>query len=67
MVKIYRRGSQERHDDTTSSSFIFLQQTLKLLLGWLANSEELIVADQTVHSYLKIYYTDATITALKKL
>ena len=34
VVKIYRRGSQERHDDTTSSSSsIYLQHTLKLLLG----------------------------------
>lgn len=31
------------------SSFIYLQQTLNLLLGWLANSKELIAARQTVH------------------
>ena len=30
--------------------FIYLQHTLKLLLGWLANSKELTVASQTVHT-----------------
>ena len=28
---------------------IYLQHTLTLLLGWLANSEKLIAASQTVH------------------
>ena len=31
------------------SSFIYLQQTHNLLLGWLANRKELIAARQTVH------------------
>ena len=30
-------------------SFIYLQQSLNLLLAWLANSKELIAASQTVH------------------
>ena len=32
------------------SSFIYLQYTLKLFVGWLAKSEELIATSQTAHS-----------------
>ena len=42
--------------------FIYLQHTLKLLLGWLANSKELIVASQTVHTVEWTLHTTITIT-----
>ena len=34
---------------SSSSSCIYLQHTFNLLLGWLANSEELMEASQSVH------------------
>ena len=41
-----------------SSSFIYLQNTLKILLGLLANNEALIAASQTVHCQMNITYND---------
>ena len=42
--------------------FIYLQHILKLLLGWLANSKELIVASQTVHTVEWTLHTTITMT-----
>ena len=41
---------------SSSSSCIYLQHTLNLLQGWLAISEELMAASQSVHGQMNIAY-----------